>query len=74
MTDRFTTPYAKALVQWEQCWIRVEVLEKIRKAVMRLKDEDQQEDIRAALAEETAGKEILTVSDLPPKLKRILSL
>lgn len=72
--SRFTQPYGTTLVYWELCWIRASLLEQLRKAVAKLDDPELQEDIRAELADKCEGRELLTVADLPPKIKRILKL
>lgn len=72
--DRFVVRYDQMLVRWESCYISPLLLEKIRKAVMKLDDPAQQEDIRAELEEKLAGKDVLSMDDLPANVRRALKL
>lgn len=73
--DRFGADVAKdMLVEWEGCFIRPLLLDQIRKAVMKLDDPAQQEDIRAELEERLRGKDVLSIDDLPANVRRALKL
>jgi hypothetical protein len=61
------------LLAWRGCRIRADLLSRIR-AVYARTDPREVADLDAVVEKALRGMELLTVDDLPPKLKRSLKL